>query len=329
MSTWNHSPDEDKMSRGPLYEENYHPQFSGHETFPLRYGWLKKAFDAITTSDETIDNRSVFLQEDAIAKFGVGKNMVASIRHWASSVGVIEDDQKSGRILPTVLGELLFGTADAKGLDPYLEDPSTLWLIHWQLCGRPTKTTWYWAFNHFPNDLFERHNLSDGLEKLASDRVWGRTAAATIKRDVECFVRTYVVRLAAGKTSSEDTLESPLAELGLIKPVGRRDGFRLVRGSKPSLGCGVFLFALIEFWLNSSYAGLNQLPFDAIARAPGSPGRVFLLDENDLADRLMNIEESSNGVLAWSETSGIKGIIKKPNRVFKDNPIYYIRNDYK
>ena len=34
------------MTRGPLYEPDYKPQFSGHETFPLRYGWLKKAFDA-------------------------------------------------------------------------------------------------------------------------------------------------------------------------------------------------------------------------------------------------------------------------------------------
>ncbi len=317
------------MSRGPLYEENYRPQFSGHETFPLRYGWLKKAFDSIAVSSETVDNRSVFLGEDAIARFGVGKNMVAAIRHWASSVGVIKEDQKSGKILPNTLGELLFGSTETEGLDPYLEDPTSLWVIHWQLCGRATKTTWYWTFNLFPNDLFDRHHISDGLEKLASDRKWVRTSPATIKRDVECFVRTYVARPAAGKSTPEDTLESPLAELGLIKPVGRRDGFRLVRGSKPSLGSGVFLFALVDFWLNSTYSELNQLPFDAIARAPGSPGRVFLLDENELAGRLMDIEETSKGVLAWSETSGVKGIIKKPSRAFRDQPVFYIRDDYK
>ena len=36
------------MTRGPLFEDDYKPVFSGHETFPLRYGWLKKAFDATT-----------------------------------------------------------------------------------------------------------------------------------------------------------------------------------------------------------------------------------------------------------------------------------------
>ncbi|MEK7854647.1 MAG: DUF4007 family protein, partial [Acidobacteriota bacterium] len=35
------------MRRGPLFEPNYRPSFSGHETFPLRYGWLKKAFDRV------------------------------------------------------------------------------------------------------------------------------------------------------------------------------------------------------------------------------------------------------------------------------------------
>ena len=39
------------MSRGPLYEDGYRPQLSGHETFPLRYGWLKKAFDAVRDTE--------------------------------------------------------------------------------------------------------------------------------------------------------------------------------------------------------------------------------------------------------------------------------------
>ena len=33
--------------RGQLYEPEYRPRLSGHETFPLRYGWLKKAYDAV------------------------------------------------------------------------------------------------------------------------------------------------------------------------------------------------------------------------------------------------------------------------------------------
>ncbi len=317
------------MYQIPLHDKTYRPHFSGHETFPLRYGWLKKAFDAIVESHELPDNRSVFLNDDAIARFGVGKNMVASMRHWATAVGVLSDNQETGRIEPCTLGQLIFDGLGLMKPDPYLENPSTLWLIHWQLCSRPNKTTWYWTFNHYPSDFFERQQICEGLEKLAYAREWVRTSPTTIKRDVECFVRTYATRPATSKTTPEDNLESPLAELGLIKSVGKRDGFRLVRGAKPTLGQGVFLFALVDFWQNSTYKGLNQLPFEAIFQSPGSPGRVFLLDENDLADRLMDIEETSHGTLAWSETSGIKGIIKKPKRYFKEDTLFYITPDYK
>ncbi len=52
------------------------PKFAGHETFTLRYGWLKKAVDA------TQERQDLFLQDDALVTLGVGKIMVRSIRHW-------------------------------------------------------------------------------------------------------------------------------------------------------------------------------------------------------------------------------------------------------
>ena len=84
------------MRRGPLYRDDYRPRLSGHETFPLRYGWLKKAFDAVENSADPEGAKSVFHADDAIARFGVGKNMVASIRHWATVAGVIDDGPNLG-----------------------------------------------------------------------------------------------------------------------------------------------------------------------------------------------------------------------------------------
>jgi len=294
------------MTRGPLYQDDYKPQFSGHETFPLRYGWLKKAFDAVWESQELAENKSIFLGDDAIARFGVGKNMVSSMRHWATAAGLICDSNQPNRIEVTRLGELIFGQG---GLDPYMENPATLWLIHWNLCGAPEKTTWFWVFSHFAGVTFERDGLVKGLTNVAKGRQWTRVAMATVKRDVECFVRTYVARVASGKVTHEDALESPLTELGLIKSIGKRDGFRLVRGAKTSLGDGVFVFALLNFWKRFS-PNAKTLSFEALAHEPGSPGRVFLLDENDLADRLSDLDEITNGALRWSETAGLKQVIR-------------------
>ena len=60
-------------------------QFSGHETFALRAGWPRKAYDA------ALVDPAVFASDDAIARFGVGKNMVRSIRHWALATGMLEE----------------------------------------------------------------------------------------------------------------------------------------------------------------------------------------------------------------------------------------------
>lgn len=308
------------MRRGPLYRKDYHPQLSGHETFPLRYGWLKKAFDAVDAEENRDDGNSVFAKEDAIAHFGVGKNMVASIRHWATATGILTGDDR--HLVPTALGRLLFGSRD---LDPYMEDPATAWLMHWHVAGHPEKTTWFWAFNHFPALTFERDMLVRGIAKLAHEQGWPRASVATIKRDVSCFVRTYVPQRVSRRASYEDSLESPLTELGLIRPTGGRDGFRFVRGPKSSLGAGVFGYAVIDFW--NGFSDANTLSFEALAHEPGSPGRVFVLDENALVGLLSALEDVTHGVYRWSETAGLKQLIRT-RPLSSDDQLDLVRQDY-
>ena len=292
------------MARGPLFQDSYSPQFSGHETFPLRHGWLKKAYDRVARTEDMLENRAACWEADAIAWFGVGKNMVASMRHWAKAAGMIQEPAKN-RARTTGLGRLLFG---AKGLDPFMEHPASLWLVHWQFAGHAEKTTWFWAFNHYPAVTFERENFMKKLDRLAKDRNWSRVAQATLKNDVACFIRTYVARSPSGKVGHDDALESPLTELGLMKAIGKKDGFRFVRGAKSSLGDGVFIYALLDFW--SRHSGAATLSFEAIAHAPGSPGRTFLLDESDVADRLVGVEDVTNGALRWSEAAGLKQVVR-------------------
>ena len=309
------------MLRGPLSADNYSPRFSGHETFSLRYGWLKKAVDAVQESENERAEKSVFLADNAIARFGVGKNMVASIRHWAKATKVIEEES-GGRPISTWLGRQIFGD---DGDDPYMENPSTVWLVHWQLCSCPWKTTWFWAFNHYSAEFFERDSIAKGLEKLARERVWSRSSISTIRTDVACFVSTYASHLVSRKGSQEDALESPLTELGLIRLADRRNTYQFVRGCKPSLGLGIFCYAVADFW--SSYSDSDTLSFEALAHEPGSPGRVFLLDENELVDRLSNMAQNSGGTYELSETAGLKQLIR--SRVQSREEVReFIKNDY-
>ena len=116
---------------------------------------------------------------------------------------IIEDVSGKNKIEVTPLGRRIF--ADG-GLDPYMENPATSWLLHWHLCGRDTKTTWYWAFHHCPTNDFGRESLVEGVEKLAADRVWSRASTATIRRDVSCFLRTYVALHPPDRTAMKTAL---------------------------------------------------------------------------------------------------------------------------
>ncbi len=294
------------MSRGPLFQGDYCPRLSGHETFTLRYGWLKKAFDAIEKTNGGQESKSVFLNEDSIARFGVGKNMVSSMRHWAESVDILAEDKVESIIHTTRFGQKLFG---AKGLDPYMEHPATLWLIHWKLAAyADKKTTWFWAFNHYPDIAFDREHLIRGLERLAKERAWRRASGTTIKNDVACFIRTYVPQQSS-RGGHDDVLESPLAELGLIKAIGKHDGFRFVRGPKPSLGNGVFVYALLDFWRRFS-PNATTLSFESLVHEPCSPGRAFLLNDNDVIDRLAALGTVTSDAFQWSETANLKQVMR-------------------
>ncbi len=311
------------MGRGPLFQNDYSPQFSGHETFPLRYGWLKKAFDRVDETEHDDENRMLCWDDDAIARFGVGKNMVASMRHWAKAVGVIEEPATNA-VRTAEFGRKLL--SDHGGFDPYMEHPATLWLIHWQLAAYPEKTTWFWAFSHYPAITFERESLIRKLGRLANERGWSRVAETTLKNDVACFIRNYVAPQPSGKTGHDDALESPLTELGLIRAIGKNDGFRFARGPKSTLGDGIFAYALVDFWVRF-FPNAATLSFEAVAHAPGSPGRVFQFDENDVADRLAALDDVTGGALRWSEIAGLKQVVRNI-KIGEGTALSWLHNDY-
>lgn len=276
--------------------------FSGHETFPLRQTWLKKAYDQ-AVKDGSIP-KSTFTDGSAIATFGVGKNMVASIRHWALACGVMYEGQggfRTSRLAAEILHD--------GGLDPYAESPSTAWLAHWQLAGRCFRsTTWYWLFNHVTAPTFTRQELEEPLAKYARELdPKHRLSAATISRDLETCLRSYAPRAAGG--SPEDFAEPLLGELGLLQEV-HKGQYIFRRGPKASLHDGVFAYALIDFWSREA-DGQSTLAFETMAYAEGSPGRVFKLDEESIAQRLIALSDFTGGKLEWTDSAGLRQIHRK------------------
>lgn len=295
------------MLRGPLTHPNFKGQFSGHETFPLRHLWLRKAYDAVAKHRRGAP-RSLFSEAQAIITFGVGKNMATSIRHWALACDIISEDGETYR--PTELGTFLFD--EQTGRDPFMDSPATTWLMQWMIAGRPERTTtWFYAFNHFTAQTFDWEAVATPIRDLCKEKGWRRTSAATIKRDVECFIRSYVPR--TGSKFTDDSMEPVLGQLGLIRSVGAKS-FEFRRGPKPSLPDSVFLFAINDFW-NRFAPDQKTMAVESLAYEPGSPGRVFRLDEYSLIERLARIDDSSQGLFAWSDTAGVRNVARRGEEV--------------
>jgi len=280
-------------------------QFSGHETFPFRYGWLEKVADALGNS--AVAGMTIFSPEFAMPRFGVGKNMVGSMRHWAVATGIARSIRQSDIEL-TELGKFLF--TGRKAADPFLENPASLWLLHWNITSTPQQsTTWYWAFNHFSAVSFDRSMLVDSLLDLVRELRQDKASIVTLQKDVECFVRTYVLSKGKNDRVDEDSFACPLAELGLIGRGAGRDTYYFRKGPKLTLPDGVFNFALAEYWQREASAG--TLSAEQIAYEPGSPGRVFKLDETSVVERLSRIDQTSQGAFRWMDTAGIRQVARR------------------
>ncbi|QDQ25990.1 DUF4007 family protein [Chitinimonas arctica] len=284
-------------------ESGARAHFSGHETFPLRQMWLKKAFDRATS--EGVIPKSAFADANAIASFGVGKNMVASIKHWALACGLMTEVSPSEFRINQLASEIL---RDG-GLDPYAENPSTAWLVHWQLARRCFRsTTWHWLFNHVTAPTFTRQELEEPLARYARELdPKHRLSASTISRDLETCLRGYAPRTAGG--SPEDFAEPLLGELGLLQEV-HKGQYAFRRGPKSSLHDGVFAYALVDFW-NRAAEGQSSLAFETVAYAEGSPGRVFKLDEESIAQRLIAISDFTGRKLEWTDSAGLRQVHRK------------------
>lgn len=296
------------------------PVFSGHETFPLRYGWLKKVYDSITyAKNPTITAKEIFNSDEAIATFGVGKNMVASMRHWAKWTGVLDQNNKVSYYADLILGD--------ESLDPWLESPNSSWILHWQLASKPELLTYYWFFNYYNGAAFDREQLQSSLLSLCDDCSLKPPSTNTLKRDIDCFLRTYVSKPSNTGKISEDSLESPLAELNLITTLNRRDIFQPRRGAKSTLTDGVFLLVLSSFW-NSEWENQTTLSLEASVYDPQSPGRIFLLDEDAVLEKAYSLAEQNVGI-EWSESSGMRQFQRNASlEKIKDAAMKLIQNEY-
>lgn len=158
-------------------------RFSGHETFACRYSWLPKAFAELSLSPLLFTD-----EENAMVRLGVGKNMVKSIRFWVQAAGIAE--QTSQGLVPTDFGRELLD--ESRGVDPYLEDVRTLWLLHWKISTIVADPLFAWEFllNKWQHPEITRSDVMAAFTQEAG-RLDRKLSAVTLEQHFDTFLHTY------------------------------------------------------------------------------------------------------------------------------------------
>ena len=293
-------------------EEACRQGFGLHQTFPPRFGWLKKAFD------EAQKNPTIFSKQDATVQLGVGKNMVDAIAFWAVAFRILETSQDSKKSASsyklTAFGSLLFDEKNEKmGLDPYLESPQSLWLLHW-MAMRPVSRlpVWWLTFAMFSQTEFNTEDLYSFVFEETEER-WDYSKEKPIQKDLDCMMRMYSPRVAKAKASLDDYLDSPFRDLGLIVPSSisskDRNSYRFQIGEKPGLAPLMVLLACLDYM---NLQGALNLTAPRLSSDIGSPGRVFRLNEAALNAALSIATAKINGVRLETPAGVPQLVMKKP-----------------
>jgi len=284
------------------------PTFARHETFHPRYGWFRKAY-TVTARDPHI-----FTKDDAPVEIGVGKNMVRAIRFWGLAAKlIVEEPQPANRrapgLVPTRIGHGLFGE---EGWDPYMEDPGTLWLLHWLLLAPPSRLpVWWLALNEFNAVEFTEADLEPAIAtQLDAVADWANPHPSSLKKDVNALLRTYAPAERTRRTGIDDILDCPLRELNLIGRSAATGHFRFTLGPKPTLPSAIVTYAVLDYIARSGANG-NTVTLSRLAHEPGAPGHAFKLTEAELratlelvldrADDLNLATSTGASQLTWSD----------------------------
>jgi len=213
-------------------------RFGGHETFAVREGWLHKGLKLLQESPD------VLASDSAQDRLGVGRNMVKSIRHWLLATGLAERTgsqpaKAPGSLAPSPLGALIAER------DAYFLEPATWWFLHVNLVHRREHAyTWWWFFNSFNRERFERSVCTEGLRRFLQLHESRAPGIRTQQRDVACLLSTYARHYPPHRTDPEDGAECPFIELGLLDYFRESGTFRLNATNPDVLPPEVLCFAI-------------------------------------------------------------------------------------
>jgi len=292
--------------------------FGRNETFNLRYSWLNKGLK------EFKENKNIFSSESAPMVLGVGKNMVNSIKYWLNAYQVVDFSLDSPA--QTEFGKMM------EEYDPYLENPSSLWLLHWKLCTNPDSATiYYWFYNHFKKNKFTKIELVNDVSEWLDDKGCKKVSPSTLERDALLLLKTFSTSSEQVK-NFEESLENPFYSLNLLTK--NTDGsYTTTFEPRESLNCCVLGYCLIEIFNSTEVTDLltkstkrTQMPVSEFLNEAPSISKIFRVNETFFYQLLEELESKFPSIFKFIDTAGQKTIELKDPKIM---PSFFIKELYK
>lgn len=283
-------------------------RFSGHESFVCRFGWLPKAYQAVSTDPALLKD-----EERAMHTLGIGRNMVKSLQFWCEATGVLAPLAGVGH-QPGPVGRKLLDPES--GWDRHLESLESLWLLHWRLCTGATLAAWSEVFGEGRLLRFDRQQLVAALMQRAEGAA-RPLAASTLEQHAAIFLQSYY----QSERNGDDTSWCPLQDLALLRAAKEEDGrivFNTDLRAPIGLSLRVFAIAMVEFVASVDQKS-SSVDFHRLLNGPRSPGVVFRLDEHQLRAFVENVAQGPlSDALRFVDTSDTQSVVLLRDRIAPD-----------
>lgn len=279
--------------------------FSGHDSFHCRQLWLKKGYDYVKAGRN-------FNEEEAVVQLGVGKNMVSAIRYWLKAFSIIDNKDAL-----TKFGEKLFD--DNNGYDPFLEDETSLWLLHYHLVKNGYASIYSIIFNELRKEklFFDKDTFVNYMRRIMETQPELNLNENTIAKDFTVFTNLY--KRNPESKDVEDSYSGILSEIELLKTKGKgkEDQFYIENTERDNLPEIVVLYAILDNHNYGNSINMNSLEFDL-----NSPGSIFALNRTGLVNKISEIVSQFENI-TFTDQAGIKEL------QFKNKPdAYAILDNY-
>ena len=237
-----------------------------------------------------------FTDIDAVAKLGVGKNMVSSIRFWLRAFGLTKADELQS------ISRYIFDSGG--GRDPFAEDLNTLWLLHFLLISSEVASIYNLLFVEYQREKkeFSRSELLSFVKRKCSvpeqKNVYNDN---TVRKDIGVLLKNYV---APKNLKAIEDFSSLLIALGLIIDTGKQSTskeeiytFKISEFS--DIASEIILFALIKMKGHD-----RTVSFDVLQQL----SLIFGMPMTTLIDVIRSLEFSFPNTLVFTDNSGIKNV---------------------